>query len=698
MVAPRRRKQRVQPSISLPRLPTPPPTSPPSSSSSSDSDYRTSYAYIPHKHAYTQHKMAPSTATVEHPIMSAGEATPQRLLLLENAFGEYFIVKSIAETDQVKHILGAFKCVHIRDWIASDCARLLSLSFEEFMQELRNNYLPSDWVKTIRSNLLSMQMTKATRFWDWAQDVRALNLVLKGTTSHLDDTSLRNQLEAGLETSLRAECARDDLYKVTVLKDWMERVKKVDERLNFERKRYREIFMEESALRSAKRPFSSSSRAANVSTNSSSSSSNVKRPFSRLPKLLDSEKDLLSANAGCFKCRRFNTDCKTDTNNCPGFPSGSGYKTITNEADAAGKPGKKIGITNSKGKVVASVTTEDSDEDDIVAAFAPTSTLGDGTDSGLSDTVSDIAPLKCKHFVWKCFVDGPLTEFPLRTTSLVDNGCHLVLIRPELVAYLGLLTDALQTPELVDVAIKDTKTKKKLLLSHFVILRATSLDQLWTSRPVRALLAPGLCTPIIFGLPFLSHNHIITDHELRSCVDKKNGYNLLHPTPVSPLITPPSPKIKREQIKKQKKLALSELKAVCAARWLLIQPTLEPVKEMDIAAAIKSRVETLASISSLQEHEAQLRSEYSDLFEPIPHVHKLPTDCLAEIKLKDPTLRVKTRSYTCPRKYRDAWKILLSQHLAAGCIHPSSSLHASPAFIVPKADPTALPRWVNDYR
>jgi len=119
---------------------------------------------------------------------------------------------------------------------------------------------------------------------------------------------------------------------------------------------------------------------------------------------------------------------------------------------------------------------------------------------------------------------------------------------------------------------------------------------------------------------------------------------------------------------------------------------------MDIAAAIKSRVETLASISSLQEHEAQLRSEYSDLFEPIPHVHKLPTDCLAEIKLKDPTLRVKTRSYTYPRKYRDAWKILLSQHLAAGRIRPSSSPHASPAFIVPKADPTALPRWVNDYR
>jgi len=73
-------------------------------------------------------------------------------------------------------------------------------------------------------------------------------------------------------------------------------------------------------------------------------------------------------------------------------------------------------------------------------------------------------------------------------------------------------------------------------------------------------------------------------------------------------------------------------------------------------------------------------------------------DCLAEIRLKDPHLTFKTRNYSCPRKYREAWKILLEQHLAAGHICPSSSSHASPVFIVPKSDLTALPCWVNDYR
>lgn len=31
-------------------------------------------------------------------------------------------------------------------------------------------------------------------------------------------------------------------------------------------------------------------------------------------------------------------------------------------------------------------------------------------------------------------------------------------------------------------------------------------------------------------------------------------------------------------------------------------------------------------------------------------------------------------------------------------IRPSSSAHASPAFLVPKADSAALPHWVNDYQ
>ncbi len=40
----------------------------------------------------------------------------------------------------------------------------------------------------------------------------------------------------------------------------------------------------------------------------------------------------------------------------------------------------------------------------------------------------------------------------------------------------------------------------------------------------------------------------------------------------------------------------------------------------------------------------------------------------------------------------------MQQHLAAGRICPSSSPHASPAFLIPKIDPVVLPCWVNNYR
>ncbi|PIL33967.1 hypothetical protein GSI_03675 [Ganoderma sinense ZZ0214-1] len=66
--------------------------------------------------------------------------------------------------------------------------------------------------------------------------------------------------------------------------------------------------------------------------------------------------------------------------------------------------------------------------------------------------------------------------------------------------------------------------------------------------------------------------------------------------------------------------------------------------------------------------------------------------------LKDANMVIARHQYDCPKKWRDTWKTLLEQHLAAGRLHPSDSPYASPAFLVPKTDPAALPRWVNDYR
>lgn len=64
----------------------------------------------------------------------------------------------------------------------------------------------------------------------------------------------------------------------------------------------------------------------------------------------------------------------------------------------------------------------------------------------------------------------------------------------------------------------------------------------WSSKTVCAIIAPGLCVPMILGLPFLSHNNIVVNASAHTVIDKKCDFNVLHPTP--PLVPlPPKPKL-----------------------------------------------------------------------------------------------------------------------------------------------------------
>ncbi|GBE85258.1 hypothetical protein SCP_0704450 [Sparassis crispa] len=102
---------------------------------------------------------------------------------------------------------------------------------------------------------------------------------------------------------------------------------------------------------------------------------------------------------------------------------------------------------------------------------------------------------------------------------------------------------------------------------------------------------------------------------------------------------------------------------------------------------------------TLQSENHKIKDEFSDLFpDDISHLDELPMDIDHHFVLKDPNMFIQRCQYDCPKKYREAWKQLLDGHLRAGRMCPSDSPYASPAFLIPKADPTALPRWVNDYR
>jgi hypothetical protein len=79
-------------------------------------------------------------------------------------------------------------------------------------------------------------------------------------------------------------------------------------------------------------------------------------------------------------------------------------------------------------------------------------------------------------------------------------------------------------------------------LRHLVKLHITSCDGQWSARVIKALVVPCLHIDLNLGMNFLALNRIVVDAEMHSVLCKDNGYDLLHPSPVTP--TPPveSPK------------------------------------------------------------------------------------------------------------------------------------------------------------
>jgi len=94
---------------------------------------------------------------------------------------------------------------------------------------------------------------------------------------------------------------------------------------------------------------------------------------------------------------------------------------------------------------------------------------------------------------------------------------------------------------------------------------------------------------------------------------------------------------------------------------------------INVTGTIREWIEILATKEALLKQNSQLRTEFKEVFEPIPHVNELPSDVFAAIHLKNAEKTIKSHSYPSPCKYKEAWSILIQQHLDAGRIRPSSS-------------------------
>ncbi|OJT13242.1 Transposon Tf2-12 polyprotein [Trametes pubescens] len=663
---------------------------------------------------YTTAVNASGEATVIHlnlktvPSLTAGRVTPAALFSWEAGCRQYFRHKSVEEKNQVAFVSGGLQDPRMMDWWMTNAPELEVLSFKEFMAKLRAQWLPANWANEIVTSMFQNKQKDEDSFDVWVTSLEKQNVYLRDTPHRFTDTALRGLISATACEEMRMLMLRSEYFALTEYASWKAALSAFDnEHLTNRARRFREFeqFTRSKSAPSGKLRSATLSSTTGSSGNSGSSGSGNKATH-RWPALTDAEKKILGDNDGCYKCRRI--DVNHQSRECPnGFPTLAGYKTPAEQLKAKS-------LSKGEQRKVAAVIVEEGPNEKItvaaVNAGSPDSPLaacsGILSDGDSSDDDVRNSSFTSPHVTWRVQIKSP--SDCSEVVALIDTGSPLVLIREDTVARLQLRRRKLHTPTTLGNAFNGESSVAK----EWCKLTVTTSDGSWTSVSVQALIVPVLCSPLILGTPFLSRNQILVDVSNSALWHPASGRDLTIPLPRSLDAKKPTAREHREDALAQRELR--EEYRYLQARFSLTQhrdvvrqlktqfgeeqtPTSMP--PVNCVAAVRERVEELAFLDSLKREDAAMKSNFADCFpSDIPHLDNLPKDEYHHIRLKDPNMTIVRRQYDCPKKYREAWKTLLDQHVLAGRLRPFSSPYASPCFLIPKSDPDALPRWVNDYR
>jgi hypothetical protein len=667
------------------------------------------------------------------PILSEGRLTTATIRKFDTACKRFFTHKNIPASEQVSKILNNFDSAEIANWASNNEQSLTAGSFNSFMDQLKKKFLPHNWEDDLVQTQIAFQGQSA--FLKWINDVRRANAELGAAKSDyfIADDAFRRHVIPRLSPDLRRcyeshnvrvnNSTSGSLDAISDLEAWLERINILDQDVQARQ-------AELQALQTKAKPRtynpSSSGSTSNAPSNPQSSSTTL---VAAVPKLTADERALLMTHQGCLKCRVFYAGHFADKCSAE-RPSIEQCKKVTKEnaikAQAAFE--KRKGTAN---VVVAAVFGSDSDTSsdadngyganeyvhayDATAPVLPPS-LPSPPDSSLLSPPDSPFP---RHLEWSCTLDTPngLSDSPV--DALIDCGSPPVLISSKLVDKLGLKRRRLLHPLNASPAFSSDSSSGTSQFGEYCKIRVQSNDSLWKARTVRAIIVPNLHAPLILGLDFQVRNNLVLDIGARSVYDKVSNYDLIHP-PIIPRATPlpyappASPKERRRKFKKElmegqkatrvlRRTVHEELQAIFdenPSRFDFDQHTVGPPPEVNVIGLIKDRICAIAFQERLKKLDEHYKKRFHDCFpSDIPHADLLPTNVYHRIALKPGAVfRPTTRPYSCPRKYRENWKALIRQHEKAGRIRPSSSPYVSPSFIIPKADPTVLPRWVVDFR
>jgi hypothetical protein len=272
---------------------------------------------------------------------------------------------------------------------------------------------------------------------------------------------------------------------------------------------------------------------------------------------------------------------------------------------------------------------------------------GEESTSDVSISVSCIAPCKrlfSNHLFWDCSTTGSAGDVSSLMHSMLDCGCHTVLIHEELAESLALKRQTLYKPETIGVTIvTGKKGDGEITLMEWVKLKVEDPSRNRTVKMIRAIIYPGLCAPLILGLPFLKRNEIVIDCATCTAIHKPSSFDLLNPQALEAK-QPPKLQLKEvfTWVCASQKEVLAELKGMCMAQHHVLDETEEKIKAVAMVMAVQQRMEVLAAQAELMKLGDEMKKEFVVVFKPIPHVDSLPTDVYCHIKLKDVSQRIAT--------------------------------------------------------
>jgi hypothetical protein len=88
------------------------------------------------------------------PLLTPGEVSPMVMRQWEMACKDFFSAnKKLEEADRVAAVLPGLKDMRARDWVATHWENLVALSFNDFMKDLRHEFLSEGWDDELHAHI-----------------------------------------------------------------------------------------------------------------------------------------------------------------------------------------------------------------------------------------------------------------------------------------------------------------------------------------------------------------------------------------------------------------------------------------------------------------------------------------------------------------------------------------------------------------